>query len=43
MARVLVAQGHYGAAAGHYVRSADMGDAEAVEALREALRQAEAA
>ena len=42
VARVLVAQGHYGAAAGHFVRSADVGDAEAVEALREALRQAEA-
>lgn len=40
--RVLVAQGHYGGAAGHFVRSADVGDAEAVEALREALRQAEA-
>ena len=42
VARVLVAQGHYGAAAGHFVRSADVGDSEAVEALREALRQAEA-
>ncbi len=42
VARVLVAQGHYGAAAGHFVRSAEVGDAEAVEALREALRQAEA-
>lgn len=42
VARGLVAQGHYGAAAGHFVRSADVGDAEAVEALREALRQAEA-
>ncbi|MGZ6964427.1 MAG: helix-turn-helix transcriptional regulator [Acidimicrobiia bacterium] len=42
VARVLVAQGHYGAAAGHFVRSADVGDPEAVEALREALRQAEA-
>jgi class 3 adenylate cyclase/DNA-binding CsgD family transcriptional regulator len=42
VARVLVAQGHFGAAAGHFVRSAEVGDAEAVEALREALRQAEA-
>lgn len=42
VARVLVAQGHYGAAAGHFLRSAEVGDPEAVEALREALRQAEA-
>ncbi len=42
VARVLVGQGHYGAAAGHFVHSADVGDPEAVQALREALRQAEA-
>ncbi len=42
VARVLVESGQFGAAAGHFVRSADLGDAEAVIALCEALRQAEA-
>ena len=41
VARVLVESGQFGAAAGHFVRSADLGDAEAVRALCEALRQAE--
>jgi DNA-binding CsgD family transcriptional regulator/tetratricopeptide (TPR) repeat protein len=42
VARALVAAGRAGAAAAHFVRSADPGDPEAVDALREALAQADA-
>jgi DNA-binding CsgD family transcriptional regulator/tetratricopeptide (TPR) repeat protein len=41
MARALLGSGRAGAAAPHYARSADTGDPEAVEALLEAVRQAE--
>ena len=40
-ARVLVTAGRLGAAAPHFVRAADPGDDEAIDALCEALRQAE--
>jgi DNA-binding CsgD family transcriptional regulator len=40
--RALLAGGRLGAAAPHFARSADRGDAEAIEALREAFREAEA-
>lgn len=39
--RALVADGNFGAAAAHFVRSADPGDPEAVDTLIRALRQAE--
>src|SRR5207245_4949806 len=42
VARALVAAGRPGPAAAHFVRSADVGDPEAVDALRDALAQAEA-
>jgi class 3 adenylate cyclase/DNA-binding CsgD family transcriptional regulator len=42
VARALVAGGRPGAAAAHFLHSADEGDPEAVEALRDALAQAEA-
>jgi class 3 adenylate cyclase/DNA-binding CsgD family transcriptional regulator len=42
VARSLVAAGRPGAAAAHFLRSADEGDPEAVDALRDALAQAEA-
>ncbi len=42
VARTLVAAGRPGPAAAHFVRSADVGDVEAVDALRDALGQAEA-
>jgi class 3 adenylate cyclase/DNA-binding CsgD family transcriptional regulator/tetratricopeptide (TPR) repeat protein len=42
VARALVASGRPGPAAAHFVRSADEGDPEAVDALRGALAQAEA-
>ncbi|MGH9036342.1 MAG: hypothetical protein ACRD0O_11310, partial [Acidimicrobiia bacterium] len=42
VAQTLVANGRPGPAAAHYVRSADVGDREAVDALRDALAQAEA-
>jgi len=42
VARALVTAERYGSAAGHFVRSASIGDVEAIEALTEALRQAEA-
>jgi class 3 adenylate cyclase/DNA-binding CsgD family transcriptional regulator/tetratricopeptide (TPR) repeat protein len=42
IARSLVESGRYGAAAPHFVRSAAPGDDEAIDALREALRHAEA-
>jgi class 3 adenylate cyclase/DNA-binding CsgD family transcriptional regulator/tetratricopeptide (TPR) repeat protein len=42
VARALVAAGRPGAAAPHFLRSADEGDPEAVDALRDALAQAEA-
>ncbi len=42
VARALVAAGRPGAAAAHFLRSADEGDPEAVDALRDALAQAEA-
>jgi DNA-binding CsgD family transcriptional regulator len=42
VARALVAAGRPGPAAAHFVRSADPGDPEAVDALRDALAQAEA-
>jgi tetratricopeptide (TPR) repeat protein len=41
VARVLFAAGRHDAAAPHFARSADVGDAEAVEALSVALREAE--
>jgi class 3 adenylate cyclase/tetratricopeptide (TPR) repeat protein len=41
VARVLFAAGRHDAAAPHYARSADVGDAEAVDALSDALRGAE--
>jgi class 3 adenylate cyclase/DNA-binding CsgD family transcriptional regulator len=41
VARVLVGKGSYGAAAGHFVRSSEVGDPEAVDALNAALRLAE--
>jgi len=40
--RALLAAGRLGEAAPHFVRSADPGDAEAIDALRDAVRQAEA-
>jgi len=40
--RTLVAAGRPGSAAPHFVRSADRGDPETIDALKEALRQAEA-
>lgn len=42
VARTLIASGRPGPGAAHFVRSADTGDPEAVDALREALAQAEA-
>jgi class 3 adenylate cyclase/DNA-binding CsgD family transcriptional regulator len=42
VAQTLVATGRPGPAAAHFVRSADVGDPEAVDALRQALAQAEA-
>ncbi len=42
VARTLVSAERFGAAAGHFVQSANVGDSEAIEALCEALRQAEA-
>jgi DNA-binding CsgD family transcriptional regulator/tetratricopeptide (TPR) repeat protein len=39
--RVLLALGRLGEAAPHFSRSADIGDAEAIEVLRDALRQTE--
>ena len=42
VARTLVNTGRLGAAAGHFVFSATTGDSEAITALQEALRQAEA-
>lgn len=39
--RTLLASGRLGAAAPHFVRSAGIGDVEAIEALRDAVRQAE--
>jgi DNA-binding CsgD family transcriptional regulator/tetratricopeptide (TPR) repeat protein len=42
VARVLLAAGRLGEAAPHFARSADIGDAEAIEALRDAVCQAEA-
>ncbi len=42
VARSLVASGRLGAAAGHFVRSSTVGDDEAITAIRDALRQAEA-
>jgi DNA-binding NarL/FixJ family response regulator len=39
--RALRAEGRLGEAAPHYARSADVGDQEAIEALRDAVRQAE--
>jgi class 3 adenylate cyclase/DNA-binding CsgD family transcriptional regulator len=41
VARALLAAGRLGEAAPHFARSADVGDPEAVEALTDALRQAE--
>ncbi|MGH9037523.1 MAG: ATP-binding protein [Acidimicrobiia bacterium] len=41
VARSLLAGGRLGEAAPHFARSAEVGDPEAIEALREALRQAE--
>jgi class 3 adenylate cyclase/DNA-binding CsgD family transcriptional regulator len=42
VARALVASNRFGSAAGHFVQSASPGDDEAITAVREALRQAEA-
>jgi DNA-binding CsgD family transcriptional regulator len=42
VARALIEAGRPGPGAAHFVRSADVGDPEAVDALREALAQAEA-
>ena len=42
VARALVTSNRFGSAAGHFVRSASSGDDEAINGLREALRQAEA-
>jgi class 3 adenylate cyclase/DNA-binding CsgD family transcriptional regulator len=41
VARALLTAGHLGEAAPHFVRSADRGDTEAIEALCQAVRQAE--
>ena len=41
IARILLDAGRLGEAAPHFARSSDVGDPEAVEALREAVRQAE--
>ncbi|HEY3239715.1 MAG TPA: AAA family ATPase [Acidimicrobiia bacterium] len=41
VARGLRAAGRVGEAAAHFARSADVGDSEAIEALREAVREAE--
>ncbi len=41
VARALLAAGHLGEAAPHYARSAEVGDAEAIDALCGAMRQAE--
>jgi class 3 adenylate cyclase/DNA-binding CsgD family transcriptional regulator len=41
VARSLLASGRLGEAAPHFARSAEVGDPEAIEALREAVRQAE--
>lgn len=41
LARTLVASGELGAAAGHFARSAEPGDGEAVDGLCRAMRQAE--
>lgn len=41
VARSLLASGHLGEAAPHFARAAEVGDPEAIDALREALRQAE--
>jgi class 3 adenylate cyclase/DNA-binding transcriptional ArsR family regulator len=40
--RALLDSGHLGEAAPHFARSAEVGDPEAIEALRDAVRQAEA-
>ena len=42
IARGLLAGGRLGEAAPHFARSADQGDSEAIDALRDAVRQAEA-
>jgi DNA-binding CsgD family transcriptional regulator len=42
LARALLASGRLGEAAPHFARSADVGDNEAIEALRDAVHQAEA-
>src|SRR5256885_5432924 len=41
VARALVAAGRVGEAAPHFVRSSDVGDQEAIDALRDAVREAE--